>query len=169
MENITIGFSRPQKWKPFAWLIMTAYGIPYDHVYIKFHSNYYERDVIYQASSTMVNFMSPIVFQANNIIVKEFQLDISTENKKNMVKFAMDNAGIPYGIKQCLGLAIVKICEMFGKKILNPFKDGGKTYVCCELATYVLEQYDSISIPFDQDTINPKELYDYLVLITEKK
>lgn len=165
MEKIIIGFSRPKKWKIFAWAIMKAYDIPYDHVYIRFHSNYYIRDVIYQASSTMVNFMSPVIFKEENIIVKEFELDISDENKKNLVGFAMDNAGRPYGIKQCLGLAIVRICEFFGKNIKNPFSDGNKTYICCELGAYILKDYVGVDVPYDVDSLNPKQLKLYLDLV----
>jgi len=168
MATINVGFSKPKTWKPFAQLIMFGYSIPYDHVYIKFHSDYYNRDVIYQASSTMVNFMSPVIFQQNNVIVKEFPLDISDENRKAMVGFAMDNAGKPYGAKQCLGLAWVRINKLFGKSINNPFSDNGTTYVCCEMAASIIEQFDNIQVPYDLDTLDPKEFFDFMSQITRK-
>lgn len=168
MITVKIGFSRPKSWKPFAALIMFAYDIPYDHVYIKFHSNSFDRDVIYQASSIMVNFMSPVIFEQNNLVIKEFSLEISDPNYKSMIQFAIDNAGKPYGIKQCFGLAIVRIYELLGKRIKNPFADGGATYVCCELGEYIIEEFDNIKLPFDQDTVNPKEFYDFMEQITRK-
>lgn len=166
MDNIIVGFSRPKKWKPFAALIMVGYNIPYDHVYIKFNSDYYKRDIIYQASSTMVNFMSPIIFEEKNIIVKEFQIPISDNNKKAMVQFAIDNAGKPYGIMGCFGLIIVRICELFNKNIKNPFGDGEQSYICCKLGAKIVEEYNHIDVPYDLDTINPKQLFDFMEKIT---
>lgn len=162
MQTVTVGFSKPKKWKPFAALIMWGYDIPYDHVYIKFHSSFYDRDVIYQASGTMVNFMSPVLFESVNQVVKEFTLQITDENMIKMVQFAMDNAGKPYGIKQCLGLAIVRIAQLFGKSIQNPFKDDGETYVCCEMAEDIVNDFTSVKIAQSADNITPKSMYDAL-------
>lgn len=162
METITVGFSRPKTWKPFAWLIMASYGIPFDHVYIKWHSGKLERDIVYQASGTMVNFMGQQFFD-NNVSVDEFEIPITPENKLAMIQFAMDNAGKPYGIKECFGLAWVRICALFGKKVKNPFKSDGSTYVCSELAGYILSNYAGITIDSDIADIDPKEAYDYLL------
>jgi hypothetical protein len=165
MQTVTVGFSKPNKWKPFAALIMWGYNIPYDHVYIKFHSSFYDRNVIYQASGTMVNFMSPTVFDSANEIVKEFTLEITDQNMIKMVQFAMDNAGKPYGIKQCFGLAIVRIAEIFGKSIPNPFKADGSTYVCVQLVEDIVNEFTSVKIEQPSNTITPKSMYDDLSLI----
>lgn len=162
MNKITIGFSRPKKWKPFAAAIMAVYGIPYDHVYVKFWSEKFQRSLVYQASSVMVNFMGYEYFESQNIIVKEFEFDMSDEDMLEMIQYAIDSAGKPYGTMSALGLAVVRIAEVFGKKIKNPFGDGDKTYICCELASYVLEKYVHRQIPFDLDLVSPKDLYVFL-------
>lgn len=162
MEQIIIGFSRPKTWKPFAWLIMKGYGIPYDHVYIQFHSKAYDRDLIYQASSTMINFMSPAIFDEDNIRVKEFTINITAQTKKAIIQYCIDNAGVPYGKKQVLGLVWVRLNDIFGKKILNPYRDGRMTEVCCEAAAFILRDFMGIKIDHDLDTINPKELYELI-------
>jgi hypothetical protein len=162
MEKIIVGFSKPKSWKPFAWLIMKGYGISYDHVYIKFYSDSYDRDIIYQASSTMVNFMSPQIFIKNNEIIKQFEFNLSEETNIKLIQYCIDNAGTPYGIKEVFGLIWVRINELFGKKILNPFRDGKKTFVCCELAAIILKEFLNIEIKEDLDTINPKELYELI-------
>lgn len=159
MGNLIVGFSRPKKFKLFAWAIMKAYGIDYDHVYVKFHSDTYDRDIIYQASSTMVNFMSNKIFDENNITVAEYTVAIPDDKQKALIQFAMDNAGKPYGILDCVGLAAIRLADLlFHKKIKNPFGDGGKTYVCCELGAYILEEFANLQIKYDLDSINPKEL-----------
>lgn len=165
METIFVGFSKPKTWKPFAWLIMKGFGTSYDHVYIRFRSEKYDRDLIYQASKMMVNFMSKEVLMQDNIIVDEFPVEITTENKTKMIQFAIDNCGKPYGIKEAIGLGIVRIFELLGKKIKNPFGDGGATYVCSELAGYMLKQYAGALIPKDVDDIAPPDVFNYLSLL----
>lgn len=165
MDSITVGFSKPKTWKPFSALIMLGFNIPYDHVYIKFHSNTFNRYLVYQASGLMVNFMGK-EFTDNNVIVDEFEIPITAENKIAMIQFAIDNAGKPYGIKEAFGMAIVRLVELlFKKKIKNPFGDGGKTYVCSELAGYIMDQYAGAKIPADLDYMTPLDIYNYLIAI----
>lgn len=168
-KTILVGLSRPKKWKAFAQLIMAGYGIPYDHVYVKFHSDKYDRDLIYQASKTMVNFVGSDMFLSNNLSIYEFEVEIPDDKVVAMMQFMIDNAGKPYGIKQCFGMAIVRVCEIFGKYIENPFKDGGKTYVCSEIGAYILEQFAGAVIPKDIDDITPKDLYNYFQSILKAK
>ena len=163
MQKIKVGFSKPKKWKPFAWIIMVGYGIPYDHVYISFRSEKYNRTMIYQASKTMVNFMGSELFFKENLIFQDFDIEIKDDLYVNMIKFCIDNAGKPYGFKQCLGMAWVRINEIFGRYIENPFKDKGKTYVCSEMGAYILEEFAGAKIPRDIDDITPKDLYEYLL------
>lgn len=162
MKKIKVGFSKPKKWKIFAKLISLGYGIPYSHVYVNFHSDSFDRNLIYQASHTMVNFMGEAIFLEENVVVEEFEVEMTEENFNRMVTFAVDTVGKPYGLKQCFGMAIVRIAEIFGKYITNPFKDKGSTYVCSELGAYVLEKFAGASIPRDIDDITPKDLYEYL-------
>src|ERR1051325_226822 len=163
MKSISVGFSRPNRWKPFAWLIMKAYNIPYDHVYIRVHSDKHDRDLIYQASGIAVNFMGPAIFDSNNVIVKEFKIDIADDKYQALMQFAIDNAGKPYGIKEVVGLAWVRVMQLCGKTVKNPFKDGGATYVCCELVGHILEQFAGVDIPGSMYDWNPKDVYDFLV------
>lgn len=159
--DIKVGFSKPNKWKPFSWLIMIGYNIPFDHVYISWNSKKLDRDIVYQASSTMVNFMGSVFFK-NNIVVDEFQIKLSDENYKKMVQFAIDTAGEPYGIKECFGLAYVRICELLGFKVKNPFNADGTTYVCSELVGYILQEYANLKIDNDLADITPLEVYNCL-------
>jgi hypothetical protein len=167
MESIIVGFSKPKTWKPFAWLIMVGYGIPYDHVYVKIRADKLNRDLLYQASQLTVNFMAEEIFNAANNIVQEFPVQISSENKAKLLQFAIDNSGKPYGIIEAFGLAIVRICEIFGKKIKNPFGDGGATYVCSELAGYILIEFAGAQIPENLDNITPRDVYNYLTSLNK--
>jgi hypothetical protein len=167
MMKIVVGFSRPKSliFKPFAVAIMVGYWIPYDHVYTKIYLEAYDRTVVYQASSTMVNFMSVPIFESIATIVAEFNVEIPDEKVPELVQFALDNAGKPYGVMECFGLAWVRICSLFGKTVKNPFGDKETTYVCSELAGYILENFVGDQIDTDLNDITPKELFTYLSMV----
>lgn len=160
MKIIIIGFSRPKKFKLFAWLIMKAYGIDYDHAYIKFYSESLDRDIIYQASKFMINFMGTKVFNDENIVTEEFKIPISKENYMALMQFAIDNAGKPYSIKEAFGLGIVRLYKLFGKNIDNPFREGPS--VCSTLADFIIENFADVDMPGNYQDTSPKDLCDYL-------
>lgn len=166
METIVFGFSRPKTWKPFSWLIMTSYGIPYSHCYIKIYSSTYNRWLIYQASSTMVNFMNIQTFEEEGLIVHETQITITPETRSKVLQFAIDNCGKPYGIKEIFGLAWVKINEWCGKEIQNPLADEDRSLVCSELASLVLRDCLNIKLPKDPDDMTPLDVYNLLLTIS---
>lgn len=161
--DITIGFSKPKTWKPFAWLIMVGYGIPFDHVYVKIDFPKIGTTAIYQASGTMVNFMAQDVFFANNVTLHEFVIPLDDNSRANLMKFCIDNAGKPYGIKECFGLAWVRLNALVGRKIANPFKADGSTYVCSELAAYILNNFTKTNISGDLADATPLEVYNTLL------
>ena len=162
MNEIIVGFSKPKKWKPFAWLIMTGFGIDYDHVYVRWYSELYKVNILFQASKLSLNFESFEAFQDENIVVAEYPVQLTDENKVKMVQFAINNANKAYGIKECVGMAIVRIASLFGKKIKNPFGDGGATYVCSELVGTILEQFANAQIPMDLDDMTPVVIRQYM-------
>lgn len=167
MESITFGFSRPKVWKPFAWLIMTAYTIPYSHSYIKIYSEKYDRYLIYQASSTMVNFMNMETFNEEALVVHETQVEVSPEQRSKILRYSIDNCGKPYGVKEVFGMGWVRINQWFGKEIQNPFSDQDKTLVCSELTSIVLRDCLNIKLPKDPDDMTPLDVYQLLSAISQ--
>lgn len=141
---------------------MKLYGTPYSHVYVRFKSESFDRELIYQASNSMVNFMGLETFLKNNLIYKEFSIDITSENRKNLVQFAIDMAGRPYSIKEAIGLGLVKIASWFGKKIKNPWGDGTQGFVCSVLAAYILENFLGEDVPDDFEDADPEKIYNFL-------
>jgi uncharacterized protein YycO len=142
---------------------MVGYGIPYDHVYIKYSSAEFQSKMIFQASRLYVNLISEEEFLADNVIVQEFEIVLSDDKMAAMLQFAGKQLGKPYGIKESLGLAIVRIAELFGKTINNPFSFDGSTYVCSELVGYVCDNFAGMDVDTNPANITPKEMYNYLV------
>lgn len=162
MDSIIVGFSRPKTWKPFSWLIMTAYGNPFSHAYIKFYSKSLDRWIIYQASGFSVNFMNIQTFEDEEVIVYEKEIEITQEAKTRIIRFAMDNCGKPYGIKQVAGLGWVRLQELlFRKEIKNPLTDGIKSFFCSELVALILSMV-GIKLPKAPEDMAPKDVFGLL-------
>ena len=75
MKQITIGFSRASSSFPiFSWAIMAAQRTNYSHVYLKYIDPTLNIITYFQASHTLVNYMSEATFLAQETVVKEFTL-----------------------------------------------------------------------------------------------
>lgn len=162
MKRIIVGFSRPKKWKPFAQLIMAVEKTNYDHVYVRLHSDTYQRDIVYQASGLQVNFMSTSVFADNNVVVKEFYVDVSDDNYIKMMQFCIDSAGKPYSLKEIFGFGWVKLNKLIGRKVGNPFDDGTNAFVCSILADYILENFTETKVEGEFKDADPIAIYQAL-------
>lgn len=162
MSTLKVSFSRPKKFKPFAWLIMKVDDSDFSHASVSWQSDYLEREVVYQASSLLVNFCEGQRFAEEHYIVHELDITISEDTRKQVIQWAMDRAGIPYGILQCVGIGWVKFCRRFGKQVNNPFSNGTKTEVCCELVARLLQEELGYNIPENLDNLTPKDLWEIL-------
>lgn len=166
MRNITIGFSKSAlKVAPFSWLIMAVQHTPYSHAYIKIHCTEIDRDIYYQASHSMVNFMSSDQFQGQEMVIKEFTFQMPDDEVTKVSQLMYEQLGKPYGVMEIIGLAAVVICGWFGKKIQNPVKDGPKEFYCSELVAYFLEQCEGIELPKDLEDMTPLDLYNFVQTI----
>jgi hypothetical protein len=163
MDSIVVGFSRPNGWfEPFSWLIRLIDQSSFSHTYIKYYNTYSGRWMIFQSSGLQVNYIGETRFNTKEIICKEFQIPITTDQKIQMVQYATDTLGTPYGVKHIFGIFIVKLVNIFGKRIVNPFDESG-TMVCSELVAYMLNQ---IILPTDTinfETATPTDVYNYLL------
>lgn len=160
MNKIIIGFSRPRRFfAPYSWLIRLFDGcVPYSHTYVKVHSDKYDRWLIYQASSLLVNFMGEAIFDAEALTVREFTFTVSDEAATNVMAFAIDHAGEPYDIASVIGLVAVKIAALFGKKIANPLGNRQGGFFCSELAGAIAELLGD-HIQGDINTLTPRDMY----------
>lgn len=150
---ITIGFSRPKAWfVPFAWAIMAYQKTNYSHAYVKFHSDSISRDLIYQASGKMVNFIGSEKFAAEEIIVAEYQIEISEDKRVALMQFLVDETGTPYGVLQIFGLLLYR---QFGWKLL---RNNDKEFICSELVARVLHGLDVPESFSELDYVMPTDV-----------
>jgi len=158
MRKLVIGFSKATPgFKPYSWIIRALWMTEYSHTYIKFFSRKYDMPLIYQASSTMLNFMSEEVFDSHSITTSEFELEVEDEVYHKLMVYALRNAGKPYGIMQAIGVGLVRIAKLLGFKIKNPFKNGRNNWICSELAGFALLQIFK-DLKLDLDEVSPRDI-----------
>lgn len=161
MNNfIIIGFSCHKTFNILSELIKAAEHTKFSHVYVKFYSASLDRWLIYQASGLVVNFVGEEHFLEKNKVIAEFKTAVTPEQKTEVLQLAVDLAGRPYGMKDLIGIGLVRLAALFKKKIKNPFEDGTKAYICSELGATILVKL-GVKIE-DLDSTTPKDLYDLL-------
>lgn len=158
MEKLILGFSKPRGWfVPVSWLIRKTEKTRYSHAYIRVRSSSLERDLIYQATGSGVYFIGGIAFDDHVEVIEEYEFEITSESKKELLQWAIDTSGKPYGRMQMLGLGIKRLFRFFGISIKNPFRTGNKAYICTELAAAALKEIKILS-DVDLDEVGLSEL-----------
>ena len=162
MPQLYVSFSTPIDFKALSFIIKKTLNTEFSHVEIKFKSDKFDRVLIYQASGLAVNFVEEQRFMKSHKILHEFVLDVSEETYIKTIQFAIDHAGVPYGISQIFGILYVKVLELFGKRVKNPFPNGNGNYVCSELVAQILKEKIGLAGDIELDTIDPKEVLELL-------
>ena len=146
MAQLVVGFSKPKSWlEPFSWLIRLVTWSPVSHAYIKLSLGELDKKIIFQASGLVVNMIGEDLFDLKENIYKEFTLDIADAKHKEILQYAIDQLGQPYNFKGVLGMAVVRIGKLLGRKWNNPFGYNSSGAFCSELVAYILETYDNVS------------------------
>lgn len=96
---------------------------------------------------------------AQETVVQEFTFNVSDASFLACMKFAANQAGKPYGIMEICGLALCEIALVLNKKINNPFKDSGQTWICDQLIAALLETCENVSLPMPLDDMTPKDVF----------
>jgi len=155
VKEITIIFTKSKKFLPVAsWAIRLWTWKSYSHV-AKKHEVRDWGTAYYQASGGSVNYEYNTVFNKKHKIVKQYTLLIKKEIVNEINKECFKDAGKKYGIMQNVGIVLVDIFRIFGKKIDNPFKSGRN---CSELIYSVVLKNLKPELDYDPDIIKPHEI-----------
>jgi hypothetical protein len=153
MKTITIGLSTTKKFNCFSWAIKKLLKTPYSHAYLRLHDDLTNNDMIYQASGLHVNFENINDFINNEIIVKEFPLQVDDDTYTKIISFCEQKVGKPYAIRNIFAIFIYMIT---GKKLLKG--DGSNKFICSELVGGVLEICGLVNKATDLDYFTPKNV-----------
>lgn len=156
---IILGFSTPKQFHILSWIIKKVEKTEFSHVYVKVYSEEISKWLIYQASGMKVNFIGIDRFELDHKVIAEVEFDVSKAIKKQILQEAVDSLGISYGMKQLIGMGIVRLCAAINIKIRNPFADGSATYICSEAGETILVKYLGFKEE-DLDDVTPKDVYE---------
>lgn len=164
MRPLIFGFSRPIKWKPYAQAIMAVDHDDFDHGYIRFISDRWKCDFIYQSSGFRTNFMGGNYFNQINKTVEEYAIDVADDIEAQIGGLCVSREGRPYPVLMILGLGIVRIIKIlsFGYFVFkNPFPSDLTDCIAEQAA--ILNQGLSVQAPFDFNNTTPKTFRDWLM------
>lgn len=146
--KIMIGFSSPNKWKLGAESIKWWSSSKYSHVYIRFESsNPKVPSTVYHAAHGMVHFRTFDKFKEDNIVIKEYTIDTTLEDRTDILVHCMELSGEPYGTMELITIFAKDLLHYLGKDLKT--KDG-KGYICSELVGSIL--IDKFGYKFDKPT-----------------
>lgn len=136
--TLTIGESRPKKWKPMSFLIMLIEGVDHSHSFVSWEDPRLEVRKVAEARGSGGRIISNFEFKRTNHVVRCHQYNIPMDRVESIEKFIWNNLK-GYSFKQVIGIFIIRIAKVFGKKIHNPFSDGNKSMICVELSANVIK------------------------------
>lgn len=159
--QIWCGFSRGNG--VFSKVIQVGEARAYSHAYIRYECPISGVMMVFQASKGLVNCFNYDIFKQSNSIIKEHEIQCSSEQFKAFYKFKCESLGKKYSYKQILWFTLKKLFQVssWSKDAYSFIKNGNKEYICSEIAAIVctilgihldLTQIDQIS-PSDLDTI----------------
>lgn len=153
MYKVIVGASKTSKIgsEAIQWWI----NAPYSHVYIRWHLATQDREIVYHASHGMVHFREYNNFKKENIIVCEFELELSEAQFKKFSQKCIDLAGESYSKLELLQIIL---CDITNGKIHTEDQVG---YICSELLCELLEDLGYI---FNKPKylITPKDIIEKL-------
>ena len=154
--KITIGCSRNSSCKIGSELIQLWQGTNYSHVYARWYLSTQEREIVFQASHGLVHQVSLENFIKDNIIIKEFLLDLSDEQFKKFSQKCIDLSGVPYSIMELLQIFI---SDVSNGKIKFTDQPG---YICSELMAELLEDFFNAKFDKPNFLVRPDDIIMFL-------
>lgn len=161
MLTVNIEFTKPtRKAKPFpilSYIIKLVEQTEYSHVRLSW-VNSTGIPVVYEASGHNIKFVGPIADHESVIVIKSYRLSLTPEQYRGLIKLCMTYAGLDYGLKQLLGIFLVKLFKL--KR--NPLSRGTRSQVCSEVVGRFLEEVMGYNTGLDLDIAGPRDIEQYL-------
>ena len=155
MFIVSIGFSRPRRWKIIAQLIMWLGGTNYSHTFITWKCTAIKRRKVFEAVGSGLRILSNVTFKKEALVVELYRMEVSDEDIVKLEQLAHDMAATRYGFKALMGMLVVMSFNWFNRTFgikgrqTNPFKDGKQSNVCIEICARALCELQKIPVPDD--------------------
>lgn len=151
--KLVFGFSRPIKVNILSKIIELVLKRPFSHSYVRFETPLTHISLVFQASGLVVNIIQLSNFCLKEIIVEEYEHELSDDDFKKAVEYMLRQTGTNYGVLQ-LFLDLFYI--VFRVKL--PFKSTGE--VCSEQSARVA-QLIGLNISGDLSYYTPSDFQKF--------
>lgn len=147
--TIIFGFSRPIKFSLLSKIIELVSKRSFSHSYVRVKEPLTQLPIVFQASGLAVNIIEFSNFCLKEVVIEEYEQEISDEDFKKAFQYMIDQDGTNYAIFQ-LFLDLFHIVF----KIKLPFKSTGE--VCSEQSARVA-QVIGLNVPGDLSYYTPSD------------
>lgn len=159
MASIIIGFSKSKRpsvvSRLIAWLEMTEYT----HVYL-LADHLMPAKVVLHADTYNVHIISEKNFLINNHVVKQFEVQLDSDELNNFMTMALDLVGKPYSHRQLATIGFNRIMKTWNLKFRLREINVTNALICSELIERFLKEIKGIDIKESPDAITPKDIYN---------
>lgn len=137
--KISLGESRPKKFKLFSWATQKVEGVDHSHVFVSWKDEDGLRWVA-EARGSGIRLVSNKTFKRDSEVVNIYQYPCSAADYQKVITYVWSQSGNEYGFGQILGLLLMRVGNAFARYMDgaawfgNPFTDGNKSQICCEFA-----------------------------------
>lgn len=154
---VYVGFSRPIKSNPVSSMIAWWMRRPYSHVYLRFESsNPSFPSTVYHAARGMVHFLTFERFLASNYVVVEYKLDVSAEQKLQILTAAIKLCGEKYSYFELLQITFCDLVyRLFKVELLAKDAPG---YICSELVGKMLANVLHVAFDKPLSILKPSDI-----------
>lgn len=161
MRTIKVHFTRNKKGKIFSRLIQWYEGVPISHCAIEVYVKSIDTHTIYHSSiDSGVNFYNKPLFTEKNEIMETYELHLTEEQFRYVLKALIDNTGESYAFLQNIGIFFVENLKLIGIKVKNPWKSG---YNCSELLyRHILPHSLKDLQQIDPELVKPSDIRNIL-------
>lgn len=175
--TVCVGFSRPKKWKIFAWLIMLFEGTDFSHTYVTWRNSRIDRRKVFEAVGGGTRSIKNTTFRSHNEVVDLYEFTITTDSEKAEIEieqYVTDIVGTKYSIKHLMGLAYMRamnfMCKVIHakKRYGNPFKDGKYSQICVEAGADLVQKILKIKLPGNIEDLGLVEYHDLISKLGKK-
>jgi hypothetical protein len=136
MAKIYVGFSYPKCFKIGAYAIKKWQGMEYSHVYLRFESsNLKVPSSVYHAAHGMVHFREFEKFKNDNLVIKEYCLEVSEQDRLETLINCMYLGGEVYGYLELVKILVTDVAHSLGCTVKTCNSVG---YICSELVGELL-------------------------------
>ena len=163
--KLSVGESKPHKFKLCAWLIMLVEGTNPSHSFITWKDERIGVRKVAEAIGSGGKMLTNHEFKSKNKITNIYYYEIDQKSMDELEVWLWNNMR-PYGFQHIVGLLYMRLCAGIKRlfknksKCKNPLKDGTFSQICVELSARSIEKSKNIDLPGNIEDYGLQEMHN---------